>query len=327
MTITKTMLENVKKIVVHKDCPDGLASAIILHDALPSALIHFIQYGTKEREELNAEGGMLFCDMTPPPEKNGEFIVADAIVLDHHKGAQAQVEAYAERGIFADEKRDPGIGGAALACRHVWSVMRMNQTSFQMQKHVAHFALLAGIRDTWQTKDENWKKACEQAEALRFYPMEQLLDLEDPFGMNADVFDQMMEVGQILVKKNEESTKKAISKAWRHITPRGTQLMVVSSGNVSDIAEMVGEAASLVVHFKYEMKDHDSINLVTSLRSHAGYDCAKLAKHYGGGGHTAAAGFASVNLVDALCPSLNPYAYIRHMVELYEMKTETLIAG
>ncbi len=40
----------------------------------------------------------------------------------------------------------------------------------------------------------------------------------------------------------------------------------------------------------YEVQEGRS-QVVFSSRSHAGYDCSALARHHGGGGHRAAAGF------------------------------------
>lgn len=67
---TKEQLQKITTIVVHDHCPDGLASAIILHHALPQAKIKFVTYGTKEYQELPAIEGMLFCDISPPYQKS-----------------------------------------------------------------------------------------------------------------------------------------------------------------------------------------------------------------------------------------------------------------
>jgi hypothetical protein len=96
-------LKNVRTIVTHEGCPDGIASAILCHDALPQAEIVWLQYGTAKRRELPATEGMLFVDMTPEPSRNQEFVDAGAIVLDHALGRVMRA----------------GGGASLLASRHV----------------------------------------------------------------------------------------------------------------------------------------------------------------------------------------------------------------
>src|ERR1700735_495224 len=96
--IALDLLRPVQTIVTHADCPDGMVSAILLHDVLPDARIRFVRYGTSDREDMVAEPNMLFCDMTPPEARADQFLEAGAIVLDHHVTAQHLVERFALQG-------------------------------------------------------------------------------------------------------------------------------------------------------------------------------------------------------------------------------------
>ena len=87
-------LKQVRVIITHANCPDGIASAILLHDALPEAGIRFLTHRTKEYRELPAHAGMLFCDIAPPSERVELFRALGAIVLDHHKSAEALVKRF-----------------------------------------------------------------------------------------------------------------------------------------------------------------------------------------------------------------------------------------
>jgi len=285
MTLSTTDLRSVRTIVTHANCPDGIASAMILSHALPDAYVAFVQYGTPEHERMLAEPGMLFCDITPPRERAMEFAEAGAIVLDHHKGARDIVEVFGERGVYADEQADPGVSGAMLAFSEVYRPL------FGLHEQVADFATLAGIRDTWQTKHSRWKEACEQAEALKFF------GFQGPLG-RAWLSEQEEYVGTLLFEKKLAAARSIAETGlyklgnWRLFNDGG--------GRTSDVAEVVRELEPQVdgvVGFHYAVTSDGKMNLVFSMRSgRDGVDVAAIAKANGGGGHTRAAGFS----VDAL---------------------------
>jgi oligoribonuclease NrnB/cAMP/cGMP phosphodiesterase (DHH superfamily) len=324
MTISLGLLKQVQTIVTHKDCPDGMASAILLHEALPGAQLRFIQYNTKELEELPAKPGMLFCDITPTPKRNQEFVDAGALVLDHHKGAQEQVAAFNKHddlfhhAVFADEKSEPGTAGALLAYRHVWFPLMQERGALVESEsaRALEFAVIAGVRDTWQTESKLWVKSCEQAEALRFFPPEMLLELERPFGLSWDVFEDMLAVGELLMQKKKVKVERALKGAWTPTIYNGTRIVAFNGmEEVSDAAEVVGNKADLVIGFRYEIRDSEDAALILSVRSHTGFDCAKLAKFYDGGGHTAAAGFSYK--FEPTTIGRDPYGHIEALVSKY----------
>lgn len=114
-------LKAVTTVVVHDNCTDGLASAMILLDALPNATFRFVQYNSPEHLSLQAQPNMLFCDITPHASKVQDFkAVQNVWVLDHHKTAKSIVEQFGAKGIFADFDAEPGVSGAVLAWREVW---------------------------------------------------------------------------------------------------------------------------------------------------------------------------------------------------------------
>jgi hypothetical protein len=117
-------LREVTTLVTHDNCSDGLASAMLVKDAMPHHVeIVFVSYGTPAYLNLKAESGMLFCDIAPPEARAQEFVDAGALVLDHHKTQRHIVEMFGERGVFGDETRDPGVSGAMLAFLEVWLPM------------------------------------------------------------------------------------------------------------------------------------------------------------------------------------------------------------
>jgi len=285
-------LKSVKTIVCHANCSDGLASAMILHNVLPDAKIVFLQYNTPELAAFEATEGQLWCDFCPPADRFQEFVAAGAIVLDHHKTAKITVAEFGENGVFADEKDEPGVSGALLAYRHVWVPLAAEWhagvgSGKEYARIVERLATLAGIRDTWQRQSPDWMAAMAQAEALQFWPKEEWLD--------EDVWDwgEKAKIGMTLLAKHAEKVDKAVKGSFRFTSSKGNRvLMFQGVSTTSDAAEKIGDGADIIVGFRYET-DAEGHKIVFSLRSHTGFDCSKLAKeHPGGGGHTAAAGFA-----------------------------------
>lgn len=288
------VLKQVTHIITHANCPDGIASAMILKDALPDAEVTFLQYGTPEMTALAAKPGMLFCDITPPRERVQEFADAGAVVLDHHKGAKDIVEAFGERGVFADEVTEPGVSGAFLAYRHVYGPWlhehnRITAALLAREDRVNDFARLAGVRDTWQTTSEYWKEACAQAEVLMFLGAERLLAER-----NAHLSEEDMDLGRTLLLKK----LKAADEITEHGLLRVGDWLLFNDGDrrTSDVAEAARKRypdANGVAGFHYAVQSDGTMRLVFSLRSgREGVDVAAIAKANGGGGHTRAAGFS-----------------------------------
>lgn len=282
--------KDVRVVVTHDGCADGVASALLLHDALPDARIEFVQYGTTKHAELKPEPGMLFCDITPPRKRMQEFVDAGALVLDHHKHAKDISDAFGDNAVFADEKTEPGVAGAVLAWREVWEPTY----GFLHCAHLAkEFAELAGVYDTWQTQDKRWMEARVQTEVLKFFPPEIWLAKSDPFHDDSDTrsfWQTKLEFGRLLIQKHEQKVHAAVRGSYRFTTGKGTRVIVFEGTTLTSIAaEIVDQEADLIVGFNYYAENFKG-KMIASTRSHTGYDCGALCKSYGGGGHTAAAG-------------------------------------
>lgn len=278
------ILREVRKVIVHADCPDGTASAMILHDALPDAEIVAVNYGP-ERDALDPEPGLLFCDMTPPLAKAEAFVEAGTIVLDHHKGAAELVAMFGELGVFADEETEPGVSGATLAYREVWMLLGHGA------EKIDSFAAYAGIRDTWQTKHPLWRAACAQAETLSFYPFDHWVP-RDPLLPAACLSQPESNLGFVLLDKKLALARKTAESGCIRI---GSAALFNADGRVvSDVAEAMREidpSVEIVCGFFYEAH-HGRMVLIFSMRSSpGGPDVGAIAKANGGGGHTHAAGF------------------------------------
>jgi oligoribonuclease NrnB/cAMP/cGMP phosphodiesterase (DHH superfamily) len=297
-------LADVRVIVAHDECADGTASAILLHDALPGAEIVFCDYGAPARQ-LAARPGMLFCDFSPPAARADEFVAAGAMVLDHHRSARPVIERFGERGVFGDERADPGVSGAMLAYRHVWLALRAGAPE---QPFAAWFAAAAGARDTWQTASPLWRDGCVQHALLTAF--DNTFWLATPLAALArDWADRYAWVGEQLVARDHDRLRRAIAAAHRFTTRRGLRGIAIDGvAFASDAAEHLADQVDVVIAFSLAAPG-GAPAMQVSLRSHAGFDCAAFAQRFGGGGHTRAAGFA-LPLADA-----HPFLLIERLLD------------
>lgn len=301
-------------VITHDNCADGTASALFLCDAFPKAEITLVQYGTPLYRGLRPQDGAqyLFCDMSPNAEQADAFRESGAVILDHHLSQKDLIASFGELGVYADEKAHPGVSGAVLAYEHVWLPLVAHERSEQAQQFAKNFATLSGVYDTWQRQDANWQQALELVRVMHF---------QSPSRWLAEGLDRLAEIwpikyewmGPILVDKSEKSSKRTFEGAERMTTERGTRIMIINGlGGINNVVDMAGNTADLVLAFVYEVQGGVR-RLVCSTRSHAGYDCAALARRYGGGGHKAAAGFSTV-----IGAKSEPYKRILNMIENFE---------
>ena len=317
-------LRQVKTIVVHGNCPDGLASAIILDDVLPGReIIH----ATHNVTQLEAKPNTLFCDFSPPRDRIEEFRAVDTIVLDHHIRAKDVVQSFALHA-FGDEVEHPGVSGAMLAFQEVWLPLWLSGDQEAVavgtrRIRVERCAKLAGIRDTWQQADPLWSEACAQAEALMFYPLSYWLDKDIPREAlryrNINAMSERMAIGAVSLERKLAGAKKTAEKAFYFQTKkRSTKVAIIPTMTVSDAADFVATDTQLIIGFGYTVEQGQQ-KLLLSTRARNGFDCSEFCVFYGGGGHTGAAGCQ----IDLPTRALNPYDMIQGMIERFETSSDS----
>lgn len=305
------ILKNTKRIITHANCPDGMASAIILYSVFPTIEPEFYSYNDFDYLNLKAEKGMLFCDITPPKHRYEEFVEVDAIVLDHHKGAEKIVKSF-KNGIFADEIEEPGVSGAYLAWREVYT------SKYRSNDSAKKFAELAGVRDTWQINHPDFISSCWQAIMLQFYSWEYWKkkywkDLSFDFS-----FFNEMDTGRSLFEKRQKDVNNCVKNSLI-FSINNLKVAVFNDPDklCSDVAEIHRKnGVDIIAGFYYSNKNK-SISLNWSLRSNDNFNVQKLATYMGGGGHAKAAGF-TVNDEN----ERNPFIYINDILRSYINETE-----
>lgn len=309
--IDRNVLDEVRICISHADCPDGVASAILLADAFNDVPVALVKHGSPEWNGLSAKSGpVLFCDIAPPRERVSEFVANGSIVLDHHAKQKDIVEAFGSRGVYTDV---PGESGAFLAFREVWRYGTTEGSDSALRAE--SFARLAGVRDTWMTESPDFEAACAQAEALKFYPFAAFADVGRPFGETGwSELQGLLSVGGILRARRRETVRREVEGAFGWKSSKGTRVMIVSTVETSDVAEAVGPEADVVVGFLYKA-DADGAKIILSMRSHTGFDVGAFCAAHGGGGHVAAAGV----VLPVQIGDLNPYDFICRHLDTFEM--------
>ena len=307
-------LRNVKIIVSHDNCGDGTVAALLCRDAIRQAEVRFVQHGTAALKEMKAEPNMLFVDICPPADRVQEFVAAGAIVLDHHKTAKATVEAFGANGVFADETKEPGISGAMLAYREVWSWLRFDEAGAFLKDFAHTMARLTGIRDTWQNQDKDWEKAVKLSHLMHLCPNTQWLNWElETLAMTWT--SQFSWLQDVLTDKHNKSVERSIKGGARRTSQKGTRVILFNSlSNTSDAAEVLDDTVDVVAGFSYE-QEGDGAKLIFSLRSHTDFDCSAFCKAHGGGGHTKAAGFSVLDGGES-----GPYQTFMRLLNAYEAR-------
>lgn len=308
-------LRSIKLVISHgNNCPDGIASAMIVADAYydeDRPEIRFIDHGSDEKANLEPTPGMMFVDFSPLPEKAQAFINAGALCLDHHvKGSSVQAFVAAGLGVFGDEKTEPGVCGATLAYEHVWRPLMQDRERYreEAEPYVSELARQSGIRDTWQKQHPEWQSACEYAEALRFWPAEAFL------GDHPSEWPNKLSIGELLWSRKMKTVAKIAEKAYPWTSPKGTQVAIIQGVKwSSDVSEALG--VDLLVAYDIA-HDAGTFKVICSTRSRGTFDCGSLALAHGGGGHTSAAGFSVPMTLD----SPNPYRVIQDLLVRYESR-------
>ena len=306
-------LHGIKKIVTHDACADGIASAIILHDALPEAEIVFMQYNTPEHLALPPEPGLLFCDFSPVPDRAQEFVAVGAIVLDHHKYAQPVVAQFGTNGVFADEL---GVSGAVLAYRHVWCPLKgeARVAADEEQDLGMHWlASMAGVRDTWHQQSTFWFRACEVHEMLLFYPKKLWLDQEP---ISVTEMAARLRVGAIRVAHARELAATLAKGAYRFTTPGDLRVAAFQGigHSCSDASDLLD--ADLIIGWTYFVQADEPIMVLSCRARTDRFDAGAFCKAHGGGGHVKAAG-CSVKVHD---DDFNPFTFLQRLVGVYERR-------
>jgi oligoribonuclease NrnB/cAMP/cGMP phosphodiesterase (DHH superfamily) len=275
--------DTINTIVTHANCPDGKASAMMLKKVYPNAEVKFITNNSKEHTEMEPTPGIIFCDFSPHPSIAQRFVEAGSYVLDHHKYSKDVVEAFGERGVFADEMNEPGVSGAVLAFREVYLPWAKENGSGKNEiNRLKEFVTLVGIRDCWLENNPAFRTACEQSSMMHFYDEQYLLD-------QGEIYKSDLKLGKYLYKRDLARAKET---AEKKLIIRD-KIAVMCGTDTSDVAGIAADihGIDILAGFKIVIEEGNA-KVVVSMRSRGETDVGVIAKANGGGGHKHAAGFS-----------------------------------
>lgn len=259
-------------VIYHGNCFDGFGAAWAAWKALgETAEYRAALYGDPPPTLINADQGKLYLlDFSFPRNiliaLTKEF---DLTVLDHHKTAQADLDGLA----FA--KFDLAKSGATLAWEH-----------FHPDKPIPPMISYVQDRDLWKF---DLPGSREISAWMRSWPFD--------FGWwsRAEVdlrlaFEECRKEGEAILRfQQQQVSNMADNFFWKEM--RGNIVPVVNATVFfSEVGEELCKRHPNSPFSAYYLDRKDG-KRQWGLRSRGGFDCSKVAKLYGGGGHPGAAGF------------------------------------
>jgi len=287
-------IEETRVVVTHRSCADGFLSFLLLKDAFRGVCSYRALAHDREHEQLAAESGMLFCDMSPPAARK---------VLDHHASAKHLFDSTDDgpglSGVYADR---PGVSGAVLAL-DAWSWCA--KTWDYDYDELWDLARLVGVYDTWQKDSPEWQRAREVTAAIHHF--RRAVDETDLQQVDqAEILDMLTNdrglIGRTLVASEDRAAKATAARAYRTEVvalgvERPVKLVFVDCGSdeVNHAADHVDDADIVCsVRMVHELGGFPRYRVSMRRRpqeSTLELDLGQLAKRLGGGGHKSAAGF------------------------------------
>lgn len=287
MTFKAPRPDQITRIISHRSCADGFASALILRACYPDARVEFIQHETPSQRELDpSDGCAIFCDITPHESNAQAFADAGHYCLDHHKTQKHIVEMFGDRGVFAEEGER--TSGAGLA----FKVFEQRMPLYERKEELRDFTELACIYDTWVRDSPRWKEASEQAGYLHFLGQERAMARK-----SIALTKEEKMFARVLSERHLENAKKAYEE---RILPIGNFGVFADDeegrliNEVADHAREVGSNYTAIIGFQTKPQDEITLRYKFSVRRvDPTYDCSKATRFFGGGGHSGAGGFSS----------------------------------
>lgn len=268
-------------VLYHDSCADGFTAAYVCWRELGDSAKYIpVQYG-QPLPDIGDASDIYIVDFSYPKDVLIELAsresVFKVVVLDHHKTAQAALADTDNAVPGLHVVFDMDRSGAMLA----WDYWRGGFPAPQLVQYVQD-------RDLWQWKlaDSREISAAISIE-LKTFEIWSLLSTQMEL---ASGLRFMRDRGAAILQAQQTYVSGLASKACfveiaGHFVPAVNSLLFQSEIG-EELCKQHPESAFGAIWFCQKLGEE-----TWSLRSRNGFDVSAVAKHYGGGGHAAAAGF------------------------------------
>jgi len=276
--VNKSINGNGSTLCLYHDDADGRCGAAIVRKALGKDVIFQpMDYGDPVPwDVVELVEQVVVTDFSLPKEQMERILATTSLIwIDHHKSSLETL---------ADLEGVPGkreIGRAA--CVLTWEV-------FFPQETVPRAVVYIGDRDVWRHEFPETKPFGEGLYHEDSRPEnDQLwgLLLED----NDGYLEELMDRGALLFQARLKSIERLIKRNAYEIEFEGHRTLVVNGKSSGELGEAIRERGYTIGYCYVEAEQNGDLMTFVTLYSDQ-VDVSEIAKKFGGGGHSGAAGFS-----------------------------------
>lgn len=275
-------------VLYHADCNDGFGAAWAAQVHLKGESAQFlpVKYGDPVPDNLG-EGNLIYIvDFSYSRAELTQLAKTHrrVTVLDHHQSAEAELT-----GEWEDKPQNLELhfeadkSGAVMT----WEYLHGGYRHSADDGHVPELLRYIQDRDLWKWELPNSKEINEALQLLERRDFTHYRNLDANWNQGEKI--RLIEQGSVALEVKHQRIAKTIkSHHWQEIG--GHRVPAVNDfGYPSETCEELCKETGADFAACWVTNYDGSITY--SLRSRNGFDVSKVAAHYGGGGHTAAAGF------------------------------------
>lgn len=302
-TISSKNLANIKTVLYHGSCPDGIISREILKKVFGTS-VRYVPYYFDEFKEGEIPSFSLFVDCSPKSHQVEQCLRQGCLIAEHHDSFIDSFhkfdEIYQWSMIFGkNEYQESGVTLALTIAGIVdptWHDERVHDLEH-----------LISMSDTWKKDDPQFDLARMYAGYISFFSNDFCEDICTLTEKEATI----RAFGKVQERVQRNYAKGAILFDVDHL-----KVAMINGLNMSNAAEMLRSEKNidLICGFQVQYDDRQQKNItIYSMRSKEdGFDVSAFAKANNGGGHKAAAGFTV-----AYEMGNDPIDLFRRMVDSY----------
>ncbi len=282
--------------IYHSPCQDGFTAAWCIWQKWPDIEFFPGVYGEAPPDVTGKNVLIVDFSYKRPVLEELAGLARTITVIDHHKSAEADLEAFRVKDRLAlNDFREVGLGAAFLGRPPIQAWFDMNQSGAMMAWQYANGDAPAPMlvqhvqdRDLWRFDLPYTREICANLFSLD-YSFEEWCDAADDLASDPAGFRR---AGEAIERKHHKDVVELLSLCTRDMVIGGETVLVANLPYTlsSDGANKLAESA----RFGACYYDNSEGKRVFSLRSKPeGADVSEIAVKYGGGGHARAAGFSA----------------------------------